>query len=260
MLYRTGVRAMPQSPQPKSYLPQPPSTTPSRGEPRFLDQVANACRLKHLSYRTEQSYVGWVRRFILFHNKRHPQNLGPTEVRAFLTHLVVNRKVSASTQNQALNAIVFMYREIVRRDPGEFGALDRAKRPKRLPTLLTRDKVKRVLDHLDGTYGLMARLLYGTGMRLMECVRLRIQDVDFTRGTITVRSGKGDKDRVTVLPRALHDQLHSHIERLPGLYTQDRERNLRGVDLPEAFAAISGCLLPPAILAIPNALRSARPE
>lgn len=214
-----------------------PSTT--AGAPRFLDQVANACRVKHLAYRTEQSYVSWVKRFILFHHKRHPQEMGPAEVRAFLTHLAVNRSVSASTQNQALNAIVFMYREVVRRDPGEFGEFDRAKRSKRLPTVLTRDEVKRVLAHLEGTYGLMARLLYGTGMRLMECVRLRIKDVDFSRGTVTVRSGKGNKDRVTMLPESLSDGLKAHIERLRGLHAQDREANLRGVELPDAFAVKS---------------------
>ena len=158
---------MPQSSQSGFYPPQIPSTTPSRGEPRFLDQVAQACRLKHLSYRTEQSYVAWVRRFILFHNKRHPRELGPTEVRAFLTHLAVNRRVSASTQNQALNAIVFMYREVVRRDPGEFGEFDRAKRPKRLPTVLTRDEVKRVLAHLEGTHGLMARAEDGEAFAIL---------------------------------------------------------------------------------------------
>lgn len=161
--------------------------------------------------------------------------MGPTQVRAFLTHLAVNHRVSASTQNQALNAIVFMYRNVVGRDPGEIGAFGRAKRPKRLPTVLTRDEVKRVLAHLEGTYGLMARLLYGTGMRLMECVRLRIKDVDFTRGTITVRSGKGDKDRTTILPESIREQLEAHIERLCGLFAKDREANLRGVELPQAL-------------------------
>ena len=228
---------MPQFPRQSSDPRQ--SATAQSGEPRFLDQVANACRVKHLAYRTEQSYVAWVKRFILFHNKRHPKDMGALEVRAFLTHLAVNRKVSASTQNQALNAIVFMFREVVRRDPGEFGEFCRAKRPKRLPTVLARDEVKRVLAPLDGTYGLMARLLYGTGMRLMECVRLRIKDVDFTRGSITVRSGKGDKDRVTVLPESLREQLQSHIERLRGLYAQDREQNVQGVELPYAFAVKS---------------------
>jgi len=237
-----GVRAMPQSSHSSgdSHQTAPVTAQPHQSsDPRFLDQVANACRVKHLAHRTEQSYVSWVKRFILFHNERHPQGMGPAEVRAFLTHLAVNRKVSASTQNQALNAIVFMYREVVRRDPGEFGEFDRAKRTKRLPTVLTRDEVKRVLAHLDGTYGLMARLLYGTGMRLMECVRLRIKDVDFARGTITVRSGKGDKDRATILPESLREVLHAHIERLSGVHTQDLEAKLRGVELPEAFAVKS---------------------
>jgi integron integrase len=188
-----------------------------------------------LAYRTEQSYVSWVKRFVLFHNKRHPRDMGPVEVRAFLTHLAVSRTVSASTQNQALNAIVFMYREVVRRDPGDFGEFDRAKRPKRLPTVLTRDEVKRVLVHMEGTHGLMARLLYGTGMRLMECVQLRIKDVDFTQGTITVRCGKGDKDRTTILPESIREQLESQIERLRGLFAQDREASLRGVELPNAL-------------------------
>ncbi len=233
---------MPQSSQSGFYPPQTAPATrfqPKPGEPRFLDQVANACRVKHLAYRTEQAYVGWVKRFILFHNKRHPSEMGANEVRAFLTQLAVNRRVAASTQNQALNAIVFMYREVLQRDPGEFGEFQKAKRPKRLPTVLTRDEVQRVLAHRDGTYGLMARLLYGTGMRLMECVRLRIKDIDFTRGTITVCSGKGDKDRVTVLPEALREQLQAHIERLKSLHAQDRERNLRGVELPQAFAVKS---------------------
>jgi integron integrase len=227
---------MPQSPIPRP-APRPgPHATPETGEPRFLDQVRNACRVKHLAYRTEQAYVAWVKRFILFHNKRHPRELGPAEVRAFLTHLAVNRRVSASTQNQALNAIVFMYRDVVRREPGEFGDFDRAKRPRRLPVVLTRDEVRRVLTHMHGTHGLMAQLLYGTGMRLMECVRLRVKDVDFDKGTITVRSGKGDKDRVTVLPEVLRVPLQSHIERLQGLYAQDREANLQGVELPGALA------------------------
>jgi len=234
MLYRNPGRAMPHSAQPDGQQP-----LPKTGEPRFLDQVANACRVKHLAYRTEQSYVAWVKRFILFHDKRHPQGMGPPEVRAFLTHLARNRRVAASTQNQALNALVFMYREVLRRDPGEFGEFQPAKRPKRLPTVLTRDEVQRVLTHLSGTYGLMARLLYGSGMRLMECVRLRIKDVDFAAGTITVRGGKGDKDRVTILPEAIRQQLHDHIERLRGLHAQDREENLPGVELPHAFAVKS---------------------
>jgi site-specific recombinase XerD len=138
MLHRIGAHAMPQFP-PRPV--DPPKSSPAAagsGEPRFLEQVANTCRVRRLAYRTEQSYVAWARRFILFHNKRHPTDMGATEVRAFLTHLAVTRRVAASTQNQALNAIVFMYREVLRRDPGEFGEFQRAKRPKRLPTVLTK--------------------------------------------------------------------------------------------------------------------------
>ncbi len=193
----------------------------------------------HLAYRTEQSYVAWVKRFILFNNQRHPCEMGAAEVRAFLTHLAVNRRVAASTQNQALNAIFFMYREVVRRDPGEFGEFVPAKRLKRLPTVLNRGEVQRVLAQMSGTYGLMARLLYGGGMRLMECVRLRIKDVDFQAGTITIRSGNGDKDRLTILPESLCQQLHDHIDRLHSLYAMDREENLPGVELPHALAVKS---------------------
>lgn len=231
---------MPHTPPPystASLSPSPP--TPQTSEPRFLDQVANACRVKHLAYRTEQSYVAWVKRFILFHNKRHPKDMGPVEIRAFLTHLACNRNVSASTQNQAMNAILFMYREVLRREPGEFSEFQPARRGKRLPTVLTVGEVKAVLSHLEGTYRLMARLLYGSGLRLMECVRLRIKDIDFERGTITVRSGKGDKDRVTMLPDAVRDELRSHIERLKSLHEQDRRANLPGVELPAAFAVKS---------------------
>lgn len=143
---------MPQLPPRQSYPRQTPPATPDSGEPRFLDQVANTCRLRHLSYRTEQSYVPWVKRFILFHGKRHPRDMGSAEVRAFLTHLARICGVSASTQNQALNAIMFIYREVARRDLGAFGEFQRTKRSKRLPTVLTRDEVQRVLAHLDGTY------------------------------------------------------------------------------------------------------------
>ena len=161
--------------------------------------------------------------------------MGPTEVRAFLPHLAVNHRLSSSTRNEALNATVFLYPVVVRRDTGEFCAFECAKRPKRLLTVLTRDEVRRVLAHLKGTYGLMARLTYGTGMPLMECVRLCIKDVDFAPGSNRVRSGKGDKDRRTILPESPREQLESHIERLRGLFAQDREANLRGVELPQAF-------------------------
>ncbi|MDB5348112.1 MAG: integron integrase [Schlesneria sp.] len=203
--------------------------------PRLPSSSIN-CRLKRLSYRTEQAYVSWAKRFILFHNKRHPKEMGEQEIEAFLTHLARNRGVAASTQNQALNAIVFMYRAVVKQDLGQFGAYHKAKESRRLPTVLTTDEVQRMLAHLDGTYGLMARLLYGTGMRLMECIRLRVKDVDFVRGSIIIRSGKGDKDRVTILPESLRHVLNSHIERLRQLHIEDRKANIPGVELPDAYA------------------------
>lgn len=227
---------MPQFDPPPSYPPQKSPATGNPQAPRFLEQVANACRVKHFAYSTEQSYVSWVKRFILFHNKQHPKDMGEQEILAFLTHLAKNRGVAASTQNQALNAIVFMYRSVLHRDLGDFGQFQKAKQPTRLPQVLTTDEVQRVLAHLDGTYGLMARLLYGSGIRLMECVRLRVKDADFVRGSITVRSGKGDKDRTTILPESLREPLKSHIDRLRQLYVQDREANVPGVELPNAYA------------------------
>lgn len=161
--------------------------------------------------------------------------MGSQEVRSFLSHLATERHVAASTQNQALNAIVFMYREVGGRDPGDFADFLRAKRPKRLPTVLTRDEVKRLLAFLEGTHGLMARMLYGTGMRLMECVRLRIKDVEFEKGSIMVREGKGDKDRVTMLPEAINEPLRHHMDRLHALFLEDRRIDLAGVELPLAL-------------------------
>lgn len=147
---------------------------------KLLDQVRDALHLKHYSIRTENSYVDWIRRFILFHGKRHPNEMGAPEVEAFLTHLAVKENVAASTQNQALSALLFLYREVLKKDLGPIGAL-RAKKPKRLPTVLTKEEVRRVLDHLSGTHRLMAQLLYGSGLRLMECVRLRVKDLDFAQ-------------------------------------------------------------------------------
>jgi len=166
----------------KSYQPSSP--------PKLLDRVKETLRRKHYSYRTEQAYVNWIKRYIFFHNLRHPAEMGAPEVEAFLTHLAVNENVASSTQNQALSALLFLYREVLRQDLGPIDAL-RAKKPKRLPTVLTKNEVHRLLNHLSGTYRLMAQLLYGSGLRLMECLRLRVKDLDFTRRTITVRDGKG---------------------------------------------------------------------
>lgn len=177
----------------------PPAPTP----PKLLDQVRDKIRVKHYSIRTETQYVQWIKRFILFHGKRHPKDMGAAEVEAFLTHLAVEGKVSASTQNQALSALLFLYREVLGVELPWLDDVVRAKKPQRLPTVLNRAEVTLVLERMEGTYGLMARLLYGTGMRLMECCRLRVKDIDFGQREILIRDGKGAKDRVTMLPDML---------------------------------------------------------
>lgn len=163
--------------------------------PRLLDQVRAPLRTRHYSYRTDKSHVGWIRRFILFHGKRHPREMGATEIEAFLTHLAVNRNVASATQNQALNAILFLYREVLGVDLPWLANIRRAKKPSRLPTVLTRTEVRAVLAQLEGAPWLIASLLYGSGLRLAECCRLRVKDVDFAMQAITVRDGKGGKDR-----------------------------------------------------------------
>ncbi len=165
---------------------------------RLFDQVREVLRLKHYSLRTEETYVGWIKRFIFFHQKRHPREMGEAEIVAFLSDLAMRLHVSASTQNQAFNALLFVYREVLHLELGDLSGTVRAKPSRKLPVVLSGEEVSRVLAHLEGTYGLMARLLYGTGMRLMECVRLRVKDVDFELNHIVVRDGKGFKDRVTL--------------------------------------------------------------
>ena len=159
---------------------------------KLLDQVTDALRRKHYSIRTENSYVNWIRRFILFHNKRHPNEMGTPEIEAFLTHLAVNEHVAASTQNQAFSALLFLYREVFHKDLGPIDAL-RAQTPKRLPTVLTKEEARKVIANLSGTHRLMAGLLYGSGLRLMECLRLRVKDLDFAQRAIIVRDGKGEQ-------------------------------------------------------------------
>ncbi len=207
--------------------PQPP--------PRKLrDQVRDALRRKHYSIRTEQAYVAWITRFILFHHKRHPQEMGAPEIEAFLTHLAVQKKVAASTQNQALSALLFLYREVLHRDPGPLDAL-RAEKPRRLPTVLTKEEVHRLFAHLSGIYLLMARLIYGSGLRLMECVRLRVKDLDFVYRTITVRDGKGEEERVTILPESLIAPLRDHLRNVQRLHEEDLAKGYGAVYLPYAL-------------------------
>jgi site-specific recombinase XerD len=182
-------------------------------EPRLLDQMRGRLRVKHYSIRTEQAYVHWVHRFILFHGKRHPRDLGPPEVEEFLTHLAVRERVSASTQNQAKSAILFLFREVIDRELPWLDGIVAARTSQRLPVVLSIDEVEAVLRRMRGTPGLVARLLYGSGLRILEGLRLRVKDVDFTRHEILVRDGKGAKDRVTMLPEALARPLGSHLER-----------------------------------------------
>ena len=204
--------------------------------PRLLDQVRNAIRVRHYSIRTEQSYVYWVRYFIRYHHLRHPQDMGGEEINQFLTFLAVQRTVSPATQNQALNAIIFLYKSVLEIDLGIFDNFTRAKYKKRLPVVLTHDEAIRVLSHLSGTTWLMASLLYGCGLRLMECVRLRVKDVDFDRRSLIVRSGKGGKDRVTVLPIKLVEPLREQIATVKNLHDFDLSDGFGDVYLPHALA------------------------
>lgn len=210
--------------------------TPSPDSPKLLKQMRDRIRVKHYSIRTETQYVQWVRRFILYHGKRHPREMGAPEVEAFLTHLAVDGHVAAATQNQALSALLFLYKEVLAIDLPWLNDVTRAKRPQRMPVVLTRDEVHAVLDRMVGVYALMARLLYGTGMRLMECVRLRVKDVDFARREILIRDGKGGKDRVTMLPLSLIVPLQSHLQQRRTLFDDDREAGKASVYMPDALA------------------------
>ncbi len=203
--------------------------------PKLLDQIRDRIRTKHYSLRTETQYVQWIKRFILFHDKRHPQEMGAAEVEAFLTHLAVVGKVSASTQNQALSALLFLYKEVLSIDLPWLDKVVRAKQPQRLPVVLTRTEVQAVLTRMSGTYGLMANLLYGTGMRLMECVRLRVKDVDFEREEILIRNGKGAKDRITLLPKSLTGSLQAHLLQRRTLFDDDSRSGKASVYLPDAL-------------------------
>jgi integron integrase len=203
--------------------------------PRLLDQVRAAIRLKHYSIRTEQAYLGWIKRFILFHNKRHPVEMGKLEIEVFLTNLAVQGQVAAFTQNQALNALMFLYREVLHKEMEWLKDTIRAKRPTRLPVVLTPDEVRNLLAHLEGTRWLMASLLYGSGLRLMECLRLRVKDLDFTRRELIVRDGKGAKDRVTMLSEKLIEPLQLHLEQIKTLYEADLKAGFGAVYLPYAL-------------------------
>ncbi|MBL8413274.1 MAG: integron integrase [Propionivibrio sp.] len=211
------------------------SLAESISAPRLLEQVRARIRFKHYSIRTEHTYVDWIKRFIRHFGKRHPKDMGADEVQSFLTHLAVAGNVAASTQNQAKSALLFLYKEVLALELPWLDKVEAARTPKRLPVVLTRDEVMAVLLRLEGRHGLIARLLYGTGLRIMECLRLRIKDVDFERGEILVRDGKGAKDRVTMLPASVIPALREHVERARELHRQDLAAGHGEVHLPYAL-------------------------
>ena len=204
--------------------------------PRLLTRVRNKIRLKHYSIRTEHAYVDWIKRFIWFHGKRHPAELGPAEVESFLTDLAVARGVAASTQNQAKSALLFLYKEVLGIELPWLENIEKARAPMRLPVVLTRDETTRTLEQLHDVHALIGRLLYGTGMRVMEGMRLRVKDVDFARCEILIRDGKGHKDRITVLPRAIESSLRDQIEHAGELHRSDLAAGFGVVWLPYALA------------------------
>jgi len=202
---------------------------------RLREQVHEVMRFKQFSLRTEAAYWNWIRQFIFFHQKRHPREMGKAEVEAFLTHLAKARNVAVSTQDQALNALVFLYREVLHQPFDQLGSVQRPLRRPKIPMVMSRDEVSRLLAQMDGTLGLIARLLYGTGLRLMEGLRLRVKDVDFGRGQIVVHDGKGFKDRVTMLPESLRAPLTAHLKRVEELHQLDLKSGLGRVWLPGAL-------------------------
>lgn len=211
------------------------NTPTSSDAPKLLDILREKMRVKHYSIRTEKQYLQWAKRFILFHNKRHPREMGGKEVEAFLSHLATEGNVSASTQNQALSALLFLYREVLDQELPWMDDVVRAKKPQRLPVVLSQAEVRKVLNLMQGTHGLIAQLLYGTGMRIMECCRLRVQDIDFDRGEILIRNVKGAKDRVTMLPKSLDEPLKLYLIRRKALFDEDAVKQMAEVYLPEAL-------------------------
>ena len=204
-------------------------------ERKLLDQVSDVARFRHLSLRTEETYRTWIKRFILFHGKRHPRDLDAAAVRSFLTHLAVNERVAASTQNQAFNALLFLYRQVLKLEPPNIEGVERARQSKNLPVVFTKEESSAVIAHLKGENRLIAGLLYGSGLRIMEAVRLRVKDIDLSRNEIIVRDGKGEKDRLTMLPISLKPALAVQIEAVRRLHDEDLKRGGGEVYLPYAL-------------------------
>lgn len=206
------------------------------GKPKLLDQVRQQIRVRNYSIRTETAYAEWVKRYIRFHQYRHPLEMGAAEIEAFLTHLAVKRNVASATQNQALAALLFLYKEVLKVELPWLDGIVRAKKPKHLPVVLTRDEVTKVLAQLSGVKWMVATLLYGSGLRLLEALRLRVKDIEFARGEIVVRDGKGQKDRVTMLPRTLVTPLQEHLQKVADLHQQDLAEGFGRANLPFALA------------------------
>ena len=211
-----------------------------RPKRKLLDRVRDVIRAKHYSLRTEEAYTQWIKRFILFHKTkagafRHPKEMGAAEIEEYLTYLAVDRNVASSTQNQALSALLFLYQNVIKKDLEHSIDAVRAKKPKRLPTVLTKEEAQQVLNATSGTCQLITRLLYGSGLRLMECLRLRVKDLDFAQHQIVVRDGKGAKDRVTVLPESLTSPLRKHLRHVSMVHQQDLDNGYGAVYLPTAL-------------------------
>ena len=208
--------------------------TPAQ-KPKLLDQVRQAIRMRHYSPKTEDSYVHWIKRFIFFHNKRHPTEMAEPEIACFLSNLAAESRVSGSTQNQALNALLFLYHQVLGKEIGYVNGVVRAKKAPRLPVVLTRAEIQSLLNHLAGIEKIMATLLYGAGLRLMECCRLRVKDIDFSQNQIVIRAGKGDQDRYTMLPTAVKEPLTKHLDDGQRQHQYDIEKNRGRVVLPNAL-------------------------
>ena len=206
-----------------------------RRSPKLLESLREALHVRHYSHRTEDTYCSWVKRFVHFHKLRHPKEMGELEINLFLTHLAVSEKVSASTQNQALSALLFLYRHVIGKEVGDLGHVIRARKPIHLPVVLTRDEVKALLSQLAGDKWLMASLMYGAGLRLMECLRLRVQDIDFSRNEIMVRDGKGAKDRITMLPESLKNPFSDQLKNVKKIHDKDLADGWGRVLLPGAL-------------------------
>lgn len=223
------------TPSKKMSVGKPALSLVRDAKPKLLDQLREVLRSRHYSRRTERTYCSWIRRFILFHNVRHPAEMAEPEINEFLTHLAVKEKVSAPTQNQALSALLFLYRRVIGHEVADLGDVIRARKPKRLPVVMTKEEVKSVLGSLSSDKWLMASLMYGSGLRLMECLRLRLQDVDLALNEIMVRDGKGAKDRITMLPESLKQSLRDHLKRVKEVHDRDLEDGLGRVSIPNAL-------------------------